>query len=907
MSGRPYDRYWAKTHGAEDAVSFHLLVYHSLDVAAVGRFLPSAYPHLFTELSRQIGLELSLLKNVFTHLLLMHDMGKFSSAFQALNPVLFRRLFGTDKKVRSYDERHDTLGLLLWRENLHRQIEEYSPELASIVKQFACSAFGHHGLPPKEAANGGGRPFRLQNFFDAKDLEAARQFLTDGFACLSELTSLPKLDKQARKAYRLASWRVAGLCTLADWIGSNRDFFPYRCDPMPPADYWSRIALPAAQCAIAATDLRLARPRPFGGVPALFPFISKPTGLQTYTATVALPEGPSMWIIEDLTGSGKTEAALTLAHRLMAASHADGIYVALPTMATANAMYARMGHAYRRLYCEETTPSLVLAHSARHLSDDFRRSAGIDSQPQDAGNGDESTGTMYCNRWLADSAKKALLAEVGVGTIDQALLSVLQVRHQSLRLVGLQRKILILDEVHAYDAYTGILLQALLAEHARGGGSAIVLSATLPADARRDLVAAFARGSGADSTVMDASAVAGFPLVSGISRAGVVTTEFDTNQTQARHVGVKFVHDYTAAVQTVVDAAANGNCVCWVRNTVADAKRAYRDALAHGVAAGKITLFHSRFAMVDRARIENCVLKSFGNTSGAAERAGCVVIATQVVEQSLDLDFDVMLTDLAPIDLLIQRAGRLLRHRRDAQGNRIEGADRRGKPTLTVFAPPFDEQPTDKWLSGAFSGTNAVYPHTAVLWLTQRILHEKGGWTLPADARLLIEGVYGADAELEIPEGLSACEDSAIGADLAKRGQANLNVIRADRGYTRDFSILWDEEQEIPTRLGEPSQPVALAVVHGQTLEPYARAKAFRWDQSIVHVPRHAWQEQAYQIPPEQVRPAEQLQREHPRLKHTQIVVVPQRSDTWQQESWNTCPEYHPCFGWLGSTTREEA
>ena len=266
-----------------------------------------------------------------------------------------------------------------------------------------------------------------------------------------------------------------------------------------------------------------------------------------------------------------------------------------------------------------------------------------------------------------------------------------------------------------------------------------------------------------------------------------------------------------------------------------------------------------------------------------------------------------MLTDLAPIDLLIQRAGRLLRHRRDAQGNRIEGADRRGEPMLTVFAPLFDDQPTTRWLSGVFSGTNAVYPHTAVLWLTQRILHSQGGWTLPADARRLIEAVYGVEAEVEIPEGLSAREDSALGADLAKRGQANLNVIRADCGYTRDLSIVWDEEQEIPTRLGEPSRPVALAVVHGQTLEPYASVQEFGWDQSIVHVPGYAWKQQAYQIPPEQAQSAEQLQREHPRLKYTEIVVVPQRSDTWDQEVWHSCPEYHPRFGWLGAATREAA
>ena len=953
---KPYYRYWGKTSGPEEDPQYHLLAYHSLDVAAVGRYLPSVYPHTFNALSAQTGLERPVWDFVFTYLLLLHDTGKFSVAFQAINERVFRILF--DKKDKSYDERHDTLGFLFWRDHFYPQLQKHSPELANIACLFVRSAVGHHGLPPKESANGGTRRLRLHSFFDSEDIEAAQQFLTDSLACLSaELPAnfFPKLDKGARKACKFASWRIAGLCTLADWIGSNREFFPYCRKPMPLGEYWHQVALPAAQNAVEAIGLRPARPRPFcggkGGVCALFPFISQPTELQTWMATVPLPQNapktkgesiepkestdpqkagePSLWIVEDLTGSGKTEAALVLAHRLMAASRADGIYIALPTMATANAMYQRMRCAYRRLYREDTQPSLVLAHSARHLGDDFWRSVGFNSQPKDSfgSDKDESTATAYCSEWLADSAKKALLAEVGVGTIDQALLSILPVRHQALRLAGLQRKILLVDEVHAYDAYTGTLLQNLLEEHARGGGSAIVLSATLPQSVREDLIEAFVRGSGADPTAVKSQTKSwaqnhaenwadqtnqanfGFPLVSHISRGEFGSREFDTSPSQARRVHVQFVHDYDAAVGAVVDAAAKGKCACWVRNTVKDAKNAYRDAIArgaaHGVAAQKITLFHSRFAMVDRARIENDVLEWFGKGSQAAQRAGRVVIATQVVEQSLDLDFDVMLTDLAPIDLLIQRGGRLLRHRRDAQGNPAKGPDQRGEATLTVFAPLFDEQPTKQWLSGAFAGTRAVYSHPALLWHTQRILHSQGGWALPKDARFLIEGVYGAEA----PEGLCDREDSAVGEDYAKRGQANLNAIRTECGYKSSAAISWDKNQEVPTRLGEPSLTVALAVAqeeHGQGLKPYANAPQFAWDQSMIRVPKRVWEQQAYQIPPQHKPQAEQLRSEQPRCKYAEIVVVPQHSDTWQQECWNTCAEYHPRFGWQGAATPEE-
>lgn len=903
---RPYHRYWAKTLGPADALSWHLLTYHSLDVAAVGTLLPSVYPRLFAELALKLELTTDSLRALLARLLLLHDAGKFATAFQCLNAPLFRHQFGPDKKPKPYGQRHDTLGFVLWRDALHTQVQSISPELAATLDRFARPAFGHHGLPPQEHAHGGTRPLRLNTFFDEDDVAAAIALVLDGFAILPQLGQLPPIRREQNKAYRHASWRVAGLCTLADWLGSNQDYFRFCQEPRALADYWNDIALPSAEQGLAAADLSPARSRPFGGIAALFPFVQRPTALQEHAATIELPAGPTLWIIEDLTGAGKTEAALTLAHRLIAAGRADGMYVALPTMATANAMYARVGDAYRHMYDERTLPSLVLAHSARHLSDAFRHSAGVQPQPHYESDSAEITAGAYCNRWLADSGKKALLAEVGVGTIDQALLGVLQVRHQSLRLLGLQRKILILDEVHAYDAYTGRLLQQLVEEHARGGGSAILLSATLPAGTKRDLVNAFGRGIEGETDSGVGTTSDRFPLVTSVSRVGTSSFQFAKEPERTRHTTVSFVHEYEVCLQTIERAAKSGKCVCWVRNTVGDAKQALRDLVELGVASETVTLFHSRFAMIDRARIEDDVIATFGKESGSAQRAGRVLVATQVVEQSLDLDFDIMVSDLAPIDLLIQRAGRLMRHRRTTTGDRTDGQDQRGTPMLTVFAPPFEQQPTKEWPPLPFKGTGAVYRHIEVLWLTQSLLRERGGWMLPDDARALVEYVYGNDADERVPDGLAEKQDRASGEDHARRGQADLNVIDSNSGYTQSFAQLWDEEQDVPTRLGALSVEVALAAVEGDALVPYARAARFGWDQSIVRVAEHAWQQHGYQLPTEHSDQAEEIQNNNPRLKYAHLVVVPSRSDAIDHAAWRSCADYDPHFGWQGITAQED-
>jgi CRISPR-associated endonuclease/helicase Cas3 len=190
---------------------------------------------------------------------------------------------------------------------------------------------------------------------------------------------------------------------------------------------------------------------------------------------------------------------MILAHRLMAAGCANGFYVALPTEATANAMWERLGGVFRRLFAADAAPSLVLAHGRRALHKGFQDSVVDHAAQADARNGaaagdGERPSSAECADWIADDRRKAFLADVGAGTIDQALLAILPVKHQSLRLWGLADRVLIIDEAHAYDAYMTRELETLLEFHTALGGSSIILSATLPITLRRKFVEAFRKG-----------------------------------------------------------------------------------------------------------------------------------------------------------------------------------------------------------------------------------------------------------------------------------------------------------------------------------------------------------------------------------------------------------------------------
>lgn len=750
------------------------------------------------------------LRRFFVFLLGLHDVGKFSRAFQGLAQPEGVALVPPIERL-AYTERHDRLGAVLWQSHWMEWWQdgtlggrgELPPrrerrQLADTLRALLAPMFGHHGQP----VDAGG--LELSEFFrrddSASDSEAARAFIADWAALIELDWPVDKLVSQEwREAFLTVSWTVAGWATLSDWLGSNRDHFIYCQKEMPLAEYWP-IALERAEQALQESGFaKPPEPVPYAGLANWFDGQSvTPTPLQREAETLAIGDGPQLFILEDVTGAGKTEAACILAQRLLAAGHGEGLYFALPTMATSNAMYERLGHLHRRFYDEASRPSCVLAHGARELNDTFMRAVAAE-QPEDRDYAaDDMTATTRCNRWLADSRKKSLLADVGVGTIDQALMGLLPFRHQSLRLYGLARKVLIIDEVHAYDHYMQTLLNQLLAHHARQGGSAILLTATMPRAMRESLSTAWREGLGQAPTELREQA---FPLLTQVGHGLERETPLATRPEVSREVGIDWLASEERAIEAVMASVEAGECVAWVRNTVDDAIRAYEQLCQRHPDPERCLLFHSRFAMDDRQRIESDVIERLGKTSTPDLRHGQVLVSTQVFQESLDCDVDHMVSDLTPIDLLIQRAGRLQRH--------VRGPRR--APVLSVLAPEWSDEPDAEWLKRALPGTQAVYRDTSLLWLTQRVLRELKAIRMPDEARALIENVYGPVADL-VPDGLQEARWEQRGMQGVAVSMANFNALALEQGYLRQPGFdQWQEELEIGTRLvDEPTRNVVL-------------------------------------------------------------------------------------------------
>ncbi|WP_242457993.1 CRISPR-associated helicase Cas3' [Halomonas sp. YLGW01] len=820
-----YYRYWGKAKPAGDGAPYHLLPYHSLDVAAVGWQLLSPERALTQRMAAQLDIAPEALRRFFVFLLGLHDLGKFSRAFQGLAQSQENEMVPALPRF-AYSQRHDRLGALLWQECWMEWLKDGvlnwpgSPpgrrerdQLSRTFSTLLTPMFGHHGKPV--AGNG----LNMRDFFgsDASgdDVQAASAFIAE-WCRLSEVpwSQVQLLSPAWHEALKPLSWQLAGWAVLCDWIGSHQGHFPYHDRPMPLAEYWALAKRRAGEALTAFGFGQPPVPVAYAGMASWFDGQPvEPTPLQHQAEQAELPSGSQLFILEDITGAGKTEAACILAQRLLADGHAEGLYFALPTMATSNAMYARLGALHRRFYTPASAPSFVLAHGARELNEDFARALGHE-QPVDRNyQPDEYSASYQCNHWLADSRKKALLADVGVGTVDQVLMSVLAFRHQSLRLYGLARKVLIVDEVHAYDIYMQQLLQRLLTYHARQGGSAILLTATLPRQMRQSLADAWSAGLSVESAPMLED---DFPLLTQLFREGYQEVPVAARAEVSREVQTEWLSTEEDATAVVLDAVAKGQCVAWVRNTVDDAIRAFEAVRGCHPAPERCLLFHSRFTMADRQQREARVLERLGKDSTPEARQGQVLISTQVFQESLDCDVDLMVSDLAPIDLLIQRAGRLQRHQRG----------QREAPRLLVLAPEWTEAPDADWLQRFLPGTHAVYRDTSLCWLTQRVLRQLGGIRLPEQARALIEGVYGADIE-QVPAELEQSRLEHSSKQRKDAGLATYHALPLDDGYLSGNQ--WSEEVEIGTRLmDEPNVNVVL-------LAPAGPGRLRLWHDGVRH------------------------------------------------------------------------
>lgn len=398
-----YLAYWGKARPTDGEPDLHLLPYHCLDVAAVGRVYLRRAPALLAWLSDQLGFaDQESLCDWVTFWLALHDLGKFSISFQAQRADLVERLQGeAPTSAGLTGVRHDSLGMQFWSDHVQRRVEDdawFGNDLDVFdgIQFWARAVTGHHGQPPLSQVD------HLASHFRPRDVAAAQGFvdamrellLPAAAAAIPATVGAEAFERISREL----SWWIAGLAVLADWLGSNADIFKYRDTPSTSlTDYWQE-ALSLAEIALCHSGVMPAARQADRSFHELFPSIRQPSPLQDWAASVEIALGPQIHLLEDVTGAGKTEAAVTLTHRLMASGCADGFFIGLPTMATANAMYGRIADVSDLLFANPT--SLVLAHGRKTLVEDFAASVIEPGRDEgDASQLDESA-TRRCVRWL---------------------------------------------------------------------------------------------------------------------------------------------------------------------------------------------------------------------------------------------------------------------------------------------------------------------------------------------------------------------------------------------------------------------------------------------------------------------------------------------------------------------------
>lgn len=793
----PCFRYWGKARpDSACAVSYHPLPLHSLDVAAVAASWWDRCPALrckFVAAFAHVPQHAQSLRAWVLFFVALHDLGKFDLRFQLKAPdacaSAWRKIEKgvdheiTPREISGFDHGHAGIA---WA---RLEYSDWLPHADADLSTWACwepwlaAVTGHHG-DYRPSLMQGLNGIEADESLQEHDRCARKAFvaaLEDFFlrpVGLS-LQDLPPVCSLPARAL------LAGFCASSDWLGSNTDVFKYRVSihPMALQDYLQeRLRHIESEHVLERYGL-VASVRKYPGLNVLLKADEAPRGVQTLVDS--LPDVSGLTLIEAPTGSGKTEAALAYAWRLLDEGLSDSIVFALPTQATANAMLERIEAFAEKAYGKA---NVVLAHGKRKFNEGFQQL--INRGQRVTAQGKEEA-AVQCAAWLASSRKRVFLGQIGVCTVDQVLLSVLPVRHKFVRGFGINKSVLIVDEVHAYDAYmNGLLGEVLKYQHACGG-SAVLLSATLPAGLRAKLLGAWG-SHGPD--------IAPYPaLWHATGGKTLPTTVADAHQPLRREVGIECLRLEEAfpdndLLARIVSAAEVGAMVAVIVNLVDDAQRLAR--MLRERTQIVVDVFHARYRFADRQEKEAAVLKNYGRN--AARAAGRILVATQVVEQSLDLDFDWMLTQICPVDLLFQRLGRLHRHERE---RRPVGFD---APRCTVMTVEGDDYGTHK----------LIYGNARVLWRTETLLMRNSMLVFPEAYRAWIEQVYQRDDWEDEPMKIAEDHDAYIYVQIHREKEAQ-------RLTTMTVSSFRDDDDRVTglTRDGEMSLTVLPITASGRLLD----------------------------------------------------------------------------------------
>lgn len=743
---------WAKTD--RDTAGWLSLPQHLLDSAETAAFVWDDFlPRpVRKHITSAVG-GCDAARDLVTFLAGVHDVGKASPAFQIQGPPeLVEACRGVgltiDPRIapRRTKMRHELAGQIALERWL---VGMYGFDL-DPARSFACVIGGHHGVFP-----------------DADQLRIGRDdhdLLGTGLWVDVREHLFDQMAETSGVAGRLAVWSrmtlpattqalLCGVVIISDWVASNPDLFDLENSVAARANRaraaWEALDLPAPWQAndeghdvngllLSRFDLPVAaRARPI-----------QRAALEVVDGT----DAPGLFIIEAPMGVGKTEAALMLAERLATRLGLGGLIFALPSMATSDAIFTRARRWVEQLPAADSSrrASMFIAHSKSSLNDEYQaiRWRGVAGINED---GQVGHAVAVAHEWLA-GRKKGVLSSFVVGTIDQVLFAALKSKHLVLRHLALAGKVVIIDEVHAADEYMAVYLDRTLEWLGAYGVPTILLSATLPGERRRAMALAYDTGRGTYTppshrrrrrgeppieTVTPYDTLAthtGYPLITATT-SGAPTMEVvaDDGVESAMHVSC-LPDDDASLHRLLADRLADGGCAVVIRNTVSRAQQTYLKL--RPVFGNDVSLMHSRFVATDRRQRELELLRMFGPPGSIVERpTRHVVVATQVVEQSLDVDFDLMISDVAPIDLLLQRSGRLHRHHRDQRPVSV------GEPRMFVTGADWSaDVPIPDEGAVAVYGADALLRSLAVLDLpTEPIVR------VPSDVPRLVQTAYAED------------------------------------------------------------------------------------------------------------------------------------------------------------------
>lgn len=813
MRGQP-TTFWGKlerTGDTTEVAAWHPLVDHCADVAAVTEALLER-TLLRQRLARLGGrddlgsVDIARLCSIAA----LHDIGKFNIGFQRKADQQPRDTAG------HVTEALDLLGGDYVESGQLRAI--LSPlrtwaAPASVTTSLLVAAIGHHGRP--HALTGISPRVQLWRRDGGLDplagveelMRRIRAWYPDAFIGSSEHLPLASRFQHA----------FAGLVMLADWLGSDRQIFTFseRAE--------DRMPFARGQAELALTRIGLDPRRARAALGQSAPMFSKTFGFPPRDAQRVFEGLPAsgrgrLVVLESETGSGKTEAAILHFLRLLHAGVVDGMTFALPTRTAATQIHRRMVQAIAgAIPSPDERPPVVLAVPGYVQVDDRhgQRLPGFEVLWND----DPEQRFRY-RGWASENPKRYLAGAVVVGTIDQVLMSALRVNHAHLRATALLRHLLVVDEVHASDTYMTRILAEVLRFHGLAGGHALLMSATLGSEARVRLSAA-ATGSGEVCVPpLEAAVVAPYPVVHLESAQSVGESIAVASPGLAKTVDVSLetiADDPTAIAARALDAARRGARVLVLRNTVGDAIQTQEaiealslpeDAPMLFAVHGHRTLHHARFAREDRERLDHAIEARFGVPTAIG---GVVAVATQTVQQSLDLDADVLLTDLAPMDVLLQRVGRVHRHR--ARDPYRPSAFATACATVLVGQEPLERSLHHDGTAGGPHGVGRIYEDVTILEMTRRLLEARPRLRIPEDNRYLVERTTHSESLDELARSLGEAwtnhRTKVSGRALAARGIAELNLV-AREGDEAHFGVYAFEDagEKIRSRLGDTDRRI---------------------------------------------------------------------------------------------------